>query len=84
MNKTLTISLIVHVIIATILIFSLWRKNDSIFIKLLWSLFILVPIIGPVFYLAFFKLPPPNKHKSKITNEEAIQHALAAEHFNDR
>ncbi len=85
MDKLLIIGLVLHFIIAIVLMISLWRKDETILAKFIWSLIILVPFIGPVIYGAFFD-PLLNKigNKTKITKSDAIKHALAADHFNDR
>lgn len=85
MNKLLIIGLMLHFIIAIVLVISLWRKDETILSKFIWSLIILVPFIGPVIYGAFFE-PLPNKigNKTKITKSDVIDQAVATDHFNDR
>ena len=53
----LQIILLLHSVGAVILIYRLWRKQESIEKKLLWTLIIVIPVIGLVLYLAFFKVP---------------------------
>lgn len=53
-----TIVLLLHFIGAIILIYRLWRKQESIIKKSFWTFVIIFPVIGPILYLAFFKVPP--------------------------
>ena len=53
----LQIILLLHSIGAVILIYRLWRKQESIVKKIFWMFIIVLPVIGPVLYLAFFKVP---------------------------
>jgi hypothetical protein len=37
---------------------SLWRRPTSLTRKLLWSLVVLLPVVGPIFYGGLFEVPP--------------------------
>ena len=44
-------------VISLIVLIFLWRKKVSIYKKILWTLVILLPLVGPIFYGAFFEAP---------------------------
>ncbi|WP_395742194.1 hypothetical protein [Prosthecobacter sp.] len=60
----LTGVIFLSVVLSLRLVFGLWllRKFDAVprWKKLRWSCLALLPVLGPLFYAAFFKLPPPN------------------------
>jgi len=47
----------------------LWRSRASILQKLLWSLVLMVPVVGPVFYGGMFELPAVQSEGLRSTNE---------------
>ena len=53
----LQIILLLHSIGAVILVYRLCWKQESIIKKIFWTFIIISPVIGPVLYLAFFKIP---------------------------
>ncbi len=75
------------IVVSLRLVFGLWLlpKFDDVprWKKLRWSFVALVPVAGPLFYGAFFKLPPRNKpdvianvnkHVTNATVSAAIFH----------
>ena len=60
------IGIILWIVVTSLLIVSLWRhhSNDSIIKKAFWSLVLIVPIIGWVFYGGFYAPPEPGPTKS--------------------
>lgn len=53
----LQIILLLHSVGAVILIYRLWFKQEAVLKKIFWTFVIIIPVIGPVLYLAFFKVP---------------------------
>ena len=53
------ISLAILEIISLCCLVHLWVKSDHITKNLLWSVVVLIPLIGPIIYGGLFKLPPP-------------------------
>ena len=49
--------LIVPFVISLVVLVFLWRQRIPIYKKILWTLIILIPLIGPIFYGAFFETP---------------------------
>lgn len=49
--------LIVSFIISLFCLYFLWRKDEKIWKKIIWSFIILIPVFGPVAYGGLFKLP---------------------------
>jgi hypothetical protein len=47
----------------------LWRSRALILKKLLWSLVLLVPVVGPVFYGGMFEVPAIQSEGLRSTNE---------------
>jgi hypothetical protein len=47
----------------------LWRSRASVLKKLFWSLVLLVPVVGPVFYGGMFELPSVQSEGLRSTNE---------------
>ena len=64
----LTISVVVHSIITIILIVLLWKKDETIFRKIIWSLIIAIPLLGPLSYGALFN-PLANKGGNRSGNK---------------
>jgi hypothetical protein len=38
---------------------NLWRERASLLRRLVWTPVVLVPVVGPIFYLGLFDVPPP-------------------------
>jgi len=47
----------------------LWRCRASFSKKFLWTLVLLVPVLGPVFYGGMFELPAVQSERFKSTSE---------------
>lgn len=47
----------------------LWRSRVSIFRKLVWTLILLVPVLGAIFYGGMFEIPPVQSEGFRSTNE---------------
>ncbi|MCP2040003.1 hypothetical protein L1281_000582 [Neisseria sp. HSC-16F19] len=47
-------------VLALWLIWRLWRSNEALFFKIAFSLLCLIPLLGPLFTLTFFNMPPPH------------------------
>lgn len=47
----------------------LWRSRASILKNVLWSLVLLVPVVGPVFYSGMFEVPAAQSEGLRSTNE---------------
>lgn len=47
----------------------LWRSRVSVVRKLVWTVVLLVPVLGPVFYGGMFELPPVQSEGFISTNE---------------
>jgi len=65
-NPIPPVFLIINYSVAVILLIRLWKKNLSYVSKSIWSLILLIPFVGIIFYLAFFNPPPslpPNKRQ---------------------
>jgi hypothetical protein len=45
-------------IISLCCLVNLWRGQSNIFVKILWSLILIIPILGPTFYGAMYPSPP--------------------------
>ena len=41
----------------------LWRRDASLTKKLRWSAIVLLPVLGPIFLVAFFTIPPEGPSK---------------------
>ncbi|HET7392836.1 MAG TPA: PLDc N-terminal domain-containing protein [Candidatus Binatia bacterium] len=57
---TLIVLSVVSQVIALWCMMSLWRSRVSLLQKIIWTLVLLVPVLGPIFYGGFFELPPAN------------------------
>ena len=49
--------------------FGLWRSRASVLQKLVWSLVLLVLVVGPVFFGGMFDLPSVQSEGLRPTNE---------------
>jgi hypothetical protein len=47
----------------------LWRRRASVLRKLFWTLVLLVPIVGPVFYGGMFEVPSIQPEGLRSNNE---------------
>jgi NO-binding membrane sensor protein with MHYT domain len=47
----------------------LWRSRASGWQKLFWSLVLLIPVVGPMFYGGMFELPSVQSEAFRSTNE---------------
>jgi hypothetical protein len=47
----------------------LWRSKVSVLRKFIWSVVLLVPVFGPVFYGGMFELPPVQPESLRSTSE---------------
>ena len=48
----------IYLCITVALEIGLWKRSGALSKKLLWSLVLTIPVMGWLFYLAFYKLPP--------------------------
>ncbi len=48
---------------------NLWRCHASLMRKLFWTLILLVPVVGPVFYGGMFELPAVQSEGLRSNNE---------------
>jgi hypothetical protein len=53
----------------------LWRSQASILQNLEWSLLLLVPVVGPVFYGGMFEVPAVQSEGLRSTNEWDSPHS---------
>ena len=69
-------------LISAYCLYGLWRGQDKIFGKLLWSLVLPVPFLGPIFYGGFHNPPPPQADdlKTPFTDETYWEDTNAHEH----
>ncbi len=58
-SPVLPILLVANYFVALILLCGLWRKETGAITKCLWSVVLLVPFAGPIFYAGFFNPAPP-------------------------
>ena len=73
MNSPLIpILLIANYVIAVALIVLLWKKNVNYLKKVIWSVIILVPFAGLIFYAAFFNPAPPLEPRKRVGVSEYI------------
>lgn len=61
-------------LIALVCLFRLWRRKDRLIVRLVWSLLLLVPILGPLFYAGFYR-PPPVQSEDLRAPFEVSRHA---------
>lgn len=50
----------------------LWRQRVSLFRKIIWSLILVVPILGPFFYAGMFDYPPVHGERSGMGDDGYI------------
>ena len=48
----------IYLCVTLALMTGLWKREGKAGKKLLWSLILTMPVLGWLFYLAFYKLPP--------------------------
>ena len=46
-------------LIGLALVIHLWRQRASVVLKLLWTLVLLIPLLGPLLYGGLFEVPSP-------------------------
>lgn len=51
MNKELLIVIIVSEVISLLLLFRVWKRQEYLFLKVLATVIVVIPIVGPIFYL---------------------------------
>lgn len=63
------IAIIIVGVVSAALIIHLWfwRKQVPFWRKLSWSFVLLFPLVGWLFYISFFNMPPENEHKAPYT-----------------
>jgi hypothetical protein len=54
----------ISIVIAVFCLPLLWRSGDSIYKRILWTVILFIPVIGPVLYAGLFE-PPAVKAKSE-------------------
>lgn len=73
-NWPLRIILVVSLVFSVICLINLWKHKSNIFAKLLWSVFVFVPLLGPLFYAVIYQ-PPSLKVVAEHAEETAdIEH----------
>ncbi|QVW36200.1 hypothetical protein KIP69_04925 [Geobacter sulfurreducens] len=72
----------VSTIICSYCLYKLWRGHDKIIGKFIWSLILLIPFLGPIFYGGFHNPPPPRSDdlKAPFTGETYWEDTKAHEH----
>jgi hypothetical protein len=55
----LIVVLCISLVLAVLCLIRLWRRSDSVFERIYWSVFVFVPVLGPLLFVAFFH--PPSK-----------------------
>jgi len=54
-SSTLPIAItLASILLAVIFLIRLWRNRGSLFERLFWTVFLFVPIFGPLFFLVFY------------------------------
>lgn len=51
------VALIISYLIAIYLMLGLWKKTDTFKKRLIWTLLLLFPFLGPIFYGGFYRPP---------------------------
>ncbi len=59
MNEYLLAVIIVSELIALYLLLRLWKSNEHVLLKFMGSLMLLLPCIGPLFFVFVFGMPDP-------------------------
>ena len=62
-----TIAAVVLILSAVVAVFclqSLWRSGHSVSRRIVWTLILFVPVLGPILYAGLFE-PPPVKPKNE-------------------
>lgn len=69
-------------IISAYCLYNLWRGKDKILTKLLWSIVLPAPFLGPISYGGFHNPPPPKADdlKAPFTGESNWEDTSAHEH----
>lgn len=65
MDPILIITIALSELIALMLIMRTWMRDDYVFLKLLLSMVLLVPVVGPLFYLFANDRTPPQSENLK-------------------
>ncbi len=71
-SPLLPILLIAYYLVALALIVILWKKKVSYLSKVVWSVIILLPFAGLIFYAAFFNPAPPLEPRKRVGVSEYI------------
>lgn len=69
-------------VISIFCLYRLWKGHDKTFVKLLWSLVLAIPFLGPIFYGGFHNAPAPQSDdlKAPFTSETFWEDTHAHEH----
>jgi len=63
-DLTATIICCISLVVSVVCMPSLWRQPDPWIRRLLWSVIILVPVVGPIAYGGFYSLPHEHHESS--------------------
>lgn len=55
-------------LISLLCLIFLWRKPDTLLRKIIWSFILIIPILGPIFYGGFYKVPPTQPDHLRAAN----------------
>jgi hypothetical protein len=55
-------------VISFFCLFYLWRRPDAVLRKIIWSFILFIPILGPIFYGGFYKVPPEQPEHLRAAN----------------
>lgn len=77
MNHFVLVIFLSSELVSLFLIISLWRRGDKWWRKFFWTLIVVVPILGPLFYGGMYRLPSKHTHFSESHLQEGAEVAWA-------
>jgi hypothetical protein len=59
-------------LVSLLCLIHLWRKDGGLAYKLIWSVLVLIPLVGPLFYGGFYDPPSIKPGHEQQSNESSI------------